>query len=122
MGADVAARAALPGAAPPARRADRGVLLPAGRPRRGGARRLARLVREIAFSSGERPVARPFDATDPGRRAEEGAVQRDGQQTASVRAGAPAAAARGEGERLTSIDFLGKKGEKGGASSRYLLR
>ena len=23
---------------------------------------------------------------------------------------------------LTSIDFLGKKGEKGGASSRYLLR
>src|SRR5258708_36800492 len=74
VGADVAARAALPGAAPPARRADRGVLLPAGRrggrPRRGGARRLARLVREIAFSSGERPVARPFGATDPGRRAQ----------------------------------------------------
>jgi hypothetical protein len=97
----VAARAALPDAAPPARRADRGVLLPAGcrsdRPRRGGARRLARLVREIAFSSGERPVARPFGATDPGRRAEEGAVQRDGQRTASVRAGVPAAAARGEG-------------------------
>src|SRR5207302_11488440 len=31
------------------------------------------------------------------RRAEEGAVQRDGQWTASVRAAAPAAAARGEG-------------------------
>ena len=29
---------------------------------------------------------------------------------------------RGRVQELTSIDFLGKKGEKGGASSRYLLR